>query len=113
MPVSLAVAREFLEVALSKVRSRADARAIGERIVELIELEELQECRTLVEVKKHGCKHTSCAHHRRAGVTLNGEPIVAKQCLECGAFVRETMHKDWDGTVYTFPPGARPRRLVI
>lgn len=109
----LAEAREFLERALSLARSRTEERALGERIVALMELEELQECRTLAEVRLLGCTHTSCVHHRRAGQDAAGAWIVASDCAECGAFVRETMPLAWDGTVYTFPRGARPRRLVI
>lgn len=48
------VAREYLERALSLARSRGDERAIGERICEVMELQELEECRTMAEVKQHG-----------------------------------------------------------
>jgi hypothetical protein len=43
----LAVSREFLERALSVARSRRQARALGERVCELMELEELEELRML------------------------------------------------------------------
>lgn len=47
MPSTLAVAREFLECALSQARSRSDVHLIGERICEVMEMEELEECRQL------------------------------------------------------------------
>lgn len=47
MTSTLATAREFLEGALSQARSRMDYHAIGERICELIEMQELEECRLL------------------------------------------------------------------
>ena len=110
----LLAAREYLERALSLARSRADERLIGERICDVMELQELEECRTLAEVRLRGCKHTNTARHRRAERTADGGTIVASDCVECGAFVREAMGPDWDGTVYTWPAGsARPRRMVI
>lgn len=106
-------AREFLERALSVARSRQDERDLGERIVAVMELEELQECRTMAEVRANGCKHTSCDNWRRAG-SKDGCAIIAADCTECGVLVRELKHPSWDGTVYVFPRGAaRPRRLVI
>lgn len=106
-------AREFLERALSLARSRQDERDLGERIVAVMELEELQECRTLAEVKLLGCKHTSREHWRRSHVDDAGRSVVAADCTECGALVRETKAADWDGTVYVFSRGPRPVRLVI
>jgi hypothetical protein len=47
MTSTLAIAREFLERALSQARSREDYHAIGERICEVIEMQELEECRQL------------------------------------------------------------------
>lgn len=108
----LIAAREFLERALSMARSRMDEREIGERIMAIVELEELQECRTMAEVKLLGCKHTSRDHWRRAGVE-DGCVVVAADCTECGAFVLQQMPPDWDGTVYVFHRGPRPVRLVI
>lgn len=53
----LATAREYLERALSKARSRSDERLIGERICEIIELQELEECRTMAELKQQDGQH--------------------------------------------------------
>lgn len=109
----LLAAREFLERALSTARSRQDERIIGERIVDVMVLEELQECRTLAEVKLLGCKHTSCDHWRRSHKNADGYAVVASDCTECGQLVFRTMPPDWDGTVYVFTRGDRPQRLVI
>lgn len=47
MRSTLADAREYLERALSEARSRMDYHAIGERICELMEMQELEELRML------------------------------------------------------------------
>jgi hypothetical protein len=51
-PSTLATAREFLERALSCETVRAEQVAIGERICELMEMQELEECRQLRLVKR-------------------------------------------------------------
>lgn len=49
---TLATAREYLECAVSQARSRADYHAIGERICEIMEMQELEECRQLRAVRE-------------------------------------------------------------
>lgn len=109
----LIAAREYLERALSKARSRHDERIIGERICAVMELQELEECRTMAEVKLLGCKHSNLDKYRRGGTTTEGHARVGADCRDCGEHVTTIMSPGWDGTVYVQSRGARPTRLVI